>query len=83
VEAAIFRLDRGARDALGREATTIAGALGMHPSLEEVHQAAVEGMRGALGVDVEVAGLSARELERASEYTAAHRVTPARTGAGA
>jgi lipoyl(octanoyl) transferase len=70
-EAAVFRLDAQAAEALERGTVTIAGATGRAPSSDEIVSAVVGGFSAELGIVLEASELTAEELRTARELAAA------------
>ncbi len=72
-EAAVFRLDPSAADALDRSTETIIGVLGRRPTDAEMVSAIVTGVERGLGVRFEEGGLSAAEVSAVDDLVATFR----------
>ncbi len=73
-EARVFRLGGAGRDSLQRSTDTIAGALGMRPSDQDLLGAILAGVGRGLDVHLVPGALSAAESERASRSVSEYRV---------
>lgn len=74
LEAQVFCLDEGARQALKRQAATLSDALGVPPSMGTIARHVVAGFENTFGIVFEAGTLSYKELEDARTSCASYRV---------